>query len=88
MRHLWFFWQASPKNTKIFLTARAYLIVFRPSFRGFLLVFRCCLIPCDVAVPDRLGLVRELRECFITIILKNKKSEGIISNEFAHVAQG
>ena len=62
--------------------------MFAPGFRGFCWFFRSCLLPCVVTVSEILRPVRELRECFITGILKNPKSAGNIGSESAHVAQG
>ncbi len=66
----------------------ANLIVFAPGFRGFCWFFRSSIYLCVDAVSKILRPVRELRECFITSILKNPESEGNIGKEFAHVAQG
>ena len=88
MRHLQEKIPGAYENTKIFLTGRANLIVFAPSFRGFCWFFRSCCLLSVATVSEILCPVRELRECFITSILKNQKSAGNIGNEFAHVAQG
>jgi hypothetical protein len=76
------------KIHKFFLTGRCKLIVFRPSFRGFGCFFLSSYPPYVGALPEILRLLRELRECFITGILKNLKSAGNIGIGFAHVAQG